>query len=171
MKQVAALVTFVILTSPRSVAQSSSDATIQALLAEVRQLRIALEKSTTVIPRIQATLQRVQLQQDVVARMSRELDVVRNELAKFKTDAAGRAEHAAEIEARAQQELDPVRRKSMEDEAKRIKGAAIGLQRDSQLVVNEIEIRRRLEIEESKLRELDDRLNALERTLEPAPSR
>jgi hypothetical protein len=101
------------------------------------------------------------------ARTSRELDAVRNQLAKSKMEAAGIAEHAAEIEARSQQELDPVRRKGMEDEAKRIKGAAIGSQGDSQLLVNECEIKRRLEIEESKLKELDDRLNALERTLEP----
>src|SRR6266436_6451363 len=48
-------------------------ATIQALLTEVRQLRFALERSTSVVPRIQLAFQRFQLQQDRVDRLSKQL--------------------------------------------------------------------------------------------------
>src|SRR6266446_235177 len=43
---------------------SPEKATLQALLTEVRQLRFALERSTSVVPRIQLAFQRFQLQQD-----------------------------------------------------------------------------------------------------------
>src|SRR6266550_121368 len=52
---------------------SSEKATLQALLTEVRQLRFALERSTSVVPRIQLAFQRFQLQQDRVDSLSKQL--------------------------------------------------------------------------------------------------
>src|SRR6266567_8536430 len=52
---------------------SPERATIQALLTEVRQLRFALERSTSVVPRMQLAFQRFQLQQDRVDRLSKQL--------------------------------------------------------------------------------------------------
>jgi hypothetical protein len=57
--------------SPDAVA--TDEATIQALLVEVRQLRISLERSTSLVPRIQLATQRFQLQQDRVDRLTKEL--------------------------------------------------------------------------------------------------
>ena len=73
---------FATLSLPDALAQTSSDGTIQALLAEVRQLRLALERSAVVAPRIQITLHRMQIQQNSVFRASRELENVRDLLAK-----------------------------------------------------------------------------------------
>src|SRR5579872_1063534 len=48
-------------------------ATIQALLVEVRQLRLALEHSAYIAPRMQVAFARVQSQQERVDRLSKEL--------------------------------------------------------------------------------------------------
>src|SRR6266446_7647209 len=53
---------------------SPERATLQALLTEVRQLRFALERSTSVVPRIQLAFQRLQLQQARVDRLSKQLE-------------------------------------------------------------------------------------------------
>jgi hypothetical protein len=42
--------------------------TLQTLLAEVRHLRIAIERSTQIAPRIQIAVERRMLQQEQVAR-------------------------------------------------------------------------------------------------------
>jgi hypothetical protein len=56
---------------------SADNATLQKLLDEVRQLRLTMEKSVTVGPRMQLILQRTQLQDARVARISQQLDEVR----------------------------------------------------------------------------------------------
>src|SRR5712671_5578729 len=47
---------------------SSDPQTLQTLLTEVHQLRLALERSTQIAPRIQIAVERLKLQQDQVAR-------------------------------------------------------------------------------------------------------
>lgn len=57
------------------------NATMQKLLDEVRQLRVTLEKSVSLGPRMQLILQRAQLQDARVARISLQLDEVRKQIA------------------------------------------------------------------------------------------
>ena len=52
---------------------------IQTLIQEVRQLRLAIERSSTIFPRMQLTLARYQNQQDRVERLERELRTVHNQ--------------------------------------------------------------------------------------------
>ena len=136
-------------------------------------MRLALERSAVVAPKIQVTLQRMQLQHDSVSRASRELEDVRNRLAKSVAEEAEVSVQIRGVEARAAREQDAGRRKGLEDEVKVIKSLMeqnLDQQRNSQLRARESEMAGRLQTEEAKLNELNDRLNSLERMLEaPQP--
>jgi chromosome segregation ATPase len=150
----------------------SSDATIQALLAEVRQLRLALQQSAVVAPKIQVTLQRIQLQQDQVSRLSRQLEEVRGQIAHFSSEAANLSAEIKVVESRLLQEQDPTRRNALEAQ---LKDHTMRYERDvaqqklqeAQHQQLETELTGRLHTEQGKLDELNGKLDALERTLEP----
>jgi hypothetical protein len=148
-------------------AQSPPDTTMQALLTEVRQLRLALEKSNAVLPRIQVTLQRMQLQQDAVSRASRELDEARALVSKSAAEQEGMSGHARAMESLAGQEQDAARRKELEREAAASK-SMVDQQRPAllELQARESEKAGRLQTEQARLNELNDQLNVLERTLD-----
>ena len=152
---------------PRAQAQNSPDATIQALLAEVRQLRLTLERSAVVAPKIQVLLQRMQIQNDAVARLSRDMDDARNMASKT---AEEQAEFTAEIprgEALVAEEKDPVKRKDFEHQIQRMKTVlAEKNAANSRAQARELEVAGRLRNEQAKLEELNERLTTLERTLE-----
>jgi hypothetical protein len=161
-----------VLTTAGTTQAQTSDSTMQALLAEVRQLRLALERSAVVAPRIQVTLQRMQLQQDSVSRASRQLEDLRDQLAKSAAVEADMAVHIKDVEARSAQEQDSARRKAMEDEVKQFKSRLEQktdqqTMNDAQQRARESELVGRLQTEQAKLNELNDRLNTLERMLEP----
>jgi chromosome segregation ATPase len=147
------------------------DSVSQQLLVEVRQLRLAIERATSVLPQAQLLLQRTQLQQQHVEAISRQLEQLRAEL----TRAWGEdAQMTAEIrtgEARATQESNQDRRRDLEDRIKALK-AHLEQQgiRDQQQKAREGELAGQLQSEQIKLSELQQRLDALERTLQtPAP--
>ena len=156
-----------------SFAQSgNSDATTQALLNEVRQLRLALERSAVVAPRIQVTLQRIQLQQEQVSRVGRQLEDLRDRLAQAAFDLNRTAGEIKQAESRLAQELDVTRHKAMEDQL-RAEKTRLDAAREQQAAeeasqrARESELSGRLRTEQAKLDELNDRLNSLERMLEP----
>ena len=168
MNRLLAALLFIIPAMLGAQAQTSSEATIQALLAEVRQLRLALERSAVVAPRIQVTLQRMQLQQDSVSRASRELEDLRAHMAKSAAEESGMSVQIKDTELSAAREQDPVRRKELEADVNAMK-SLIEQQRirDSQLRARENEMAGRLQTEQARLDELNNRLNTLEQMLEP----
>jgi hypothetical protein len=178
MKRGVIVLLFVTLGQPSAQAQTTSDGTIQALLAEVRQLRLALERSAVVAPRIQLTLHRMQFQQEAVSRVSRQLEDIRSQMAGSASveekEIANIRAHMKEVEARSAQELDPARRKVLEDEVSRLrqrleKGAEKTDQQrlnEAQQIARASELAGRLQTEQAKLDELGERLNTLERLLD-----
>lgn len=153
----------------------NSDATIQALLVEVKQLRLALERSAVVAPKIQVTLQRIQLQQEQVSRVSHQLEDLRDRLAQAALDNGRLAAELKQAEARLPQELDPARRRVLEDQI-RAETNRLEVEREQQTVqqaaqrARETELSGRLRTEQAKLDELNDRLYGLEQLLEsPQP--
>jgi hypothetical protein len=155
-----------------ALAQTSSEATIQALLAEVRQLRLALERSAVLAPRIQVTLQRMQIQQDSVSRASRELEDVRAILSKSAAEEANLSVRIKDAELNAAREQDPGRRKELEADVSAMK-SLIEQQRarDSQALARVSEMAGRLQSEQARLDELNNHLNTMERMLEPPQPR
>jgi len=151
---------------------SSDKATIQALLVEVRQLRLALERSTSILPRVQLAAQRLQAQQDRVDRLSRELRNYRAD-----SDSKPGKEKLAlalkQIESEMGQTQDAARRKEMENVSKSLAAEIEQVTfREQQDRAQEIELMSQLQSEQAKLRTLSDQLDALEKKLEevqPAP--
>jgi predicted nucleic acid-binding Zn-ribbon protein len=145
----------------------ASDALVQALLVEVRQLRLALERSAIVAPRIQVMLQRMQMQQDAANRASKDLDDVRNQISNLSNQERGMSVQLKDLEQRMVSEQDPARRKSLESELRIVKSISEQqVTAVSQLRGREAEAEGRLQTEQAKLSELNERLNVLERQLE-----
>ena len=160
----------VLFAGPCAVAQSNNDATLQALLVEVRQLRLALERSAVLTPKIQMTLQRMQFQQEALGRVSRELESVRSQLSSTAGEEAKAGTFISDLENRILQEQDAARRKQLETELKIAKSATEQQSATAtQLRAREAELAGRLATEQAKWDELNDRLNAIERALDAPP--
>jgi hypothetical protein len=153
-----------------AVAQSGSapdNATLQSLLAEVRQLRMAVERAASVLPQTQVLLQRTQLQQQHVETLSRQLEQLRDQITKSSVEDDHFAAEVRDTEARASQEQDTNRRREVE---LRLKSAKAQMEqeaiRDQRQRARESQLAGQLQNEQGKLSELQERLDALERVLQ-----
>ena len=167
-----AMLTLVAALALPAAAQTTSPdtATLQALLSEVRQLRLALERSASMGPKMQLTLQRVQMQQQKLQSVSLELDAVRREI----NGLAGPSKRAAAqipiVEQALASESNPAQRKELEIQLAAVKDVA-GRQVDPQLLAHESELASSVRVEQAVLDELNEKLNAIERLLDaPAPA-
>ena len=142
--------------------------TIASLLAEVRQLRLALERSSMLAPKIQLTVQRLNLQDQKVARLSAQLDGIRREVDAQSASAQRAAQALAGLEQRMSSETDAARRKQVEQELAHVKSMA-AQPVDAQLLARESEVAGALQTERAIAQELADRLTALERSIESPP--
>jgi chromosome segregation ATPase len=151
-------------------AQTNSDtATIQALLTEVRQLRQALERSAVLAPRMQLAMQRVQTQEQKVARISAQLDAVRRQIGDQSGSTARAAEELALFEQRVSAEMDATRRKQLEDHRAELKMMASRVV-DPALKARESELANSLQAEQAALDDLNQKLNTMEQMLDVQPA-
>ena len=155
---------------PGRVDAAGDQATIQALLVEVRQLRIALERSASLLPRLQLATQRIQAQQDRVDRLSRELRDFRNQMAQHTSERDRVADRLKQIESEAGQTQDLNRQKEMETAKKVLSPELVRhTAREQQDRAQEVELSSQLQVEQFKLNDLSDQLNALDKQLQPEP--
>jgi predicted nucleic acid-binding Zn-ribbon protein len=162
------LISLLVCVSFTTVAQTpASDAqTLQTLLAEVHQLRIALERSTQIAPRIQITVERLKMQQDQVARVGRQLDDVRQELDHFGTEQSRIQQRVQFIENAVNETTDPEKRKDLNNQLGNSKQEADQAAKSvQQIQTRESELTSQLQSDQAKLTELNDRLNQIERAL------
>jgi chromosome segregation ATPase len=139
---------------------------IQALLSEVHQLRLAIERTNSIGPRIQLIVERVKMQQQVVSRLSDQLESARRELEHLQADQARSAEQIKNAEAELGQTTDPVKRQRMELELKLFKPEfERGQQLPEALRAREADLSGRLRTEQAALDALNDRLTQIERSL------
>ncbi len=156
------------LMSERAVAQSpnasrpSSEQSLQELVSEVRQLRAALQRINVAVYKGQVMIERLKLQQEMVARLSHELVDTRDKLSDLRLqqvklrELLGRAE--PEVEAGVKH---PSQLAGLKAETESV------AQREQRFAVRETQLAAELELERAKLNELNEKLNALE--LEMAP--
>ena len=147
--------------------QTAGDPTLQALLAEVHQLRLALERSTLIGPRIQIVVERMKLQQDVVSRLSRQADDARRE-AEAVGPAIGRMTAGLkEIEAAQLTQTDPEARKRSDLEARQVKFEMERMQQiEQQARARLTDLESRIRTEQANLDVLNDKLNQIEKALD-----
>ena len=138
-------------------ARPTQEQSLQDLVNEVRQLRAMLQRINVTVYKTNVVMERLKLQQDLVARQARDLDEVREklgetriEIMKFK-EVLKSAERGVEVGS-----VNPevVAKDKLElDEA---------LQREQRLVMREIQIINELSMARQKLAELNSRLDGLE---------
>jgi chromosome segregation ATPase len=139
---------------------------IQSLLSEVHQLRLAIERTNSIGPRIQLVVERVKMQQQVVSRLSDQLETVRRDLDSRQAAETRSAEQIRNAESEINQTTDPNKRKNLEGELKDFRPMMEQMQKTTQLLqAREADLSSRLRSEQATLDGLNDRLNQIERSL------
>lgn len=148
-------------------AQNSSDPqTLPTLLTEVHQLRLALERSSQIAPRIQIAAERLKLQQDQVGRTTRLLEDLRRDLDRSRSDLPKIQQRLELVAAQSDQVTDPGGRRHFEEESKTLKLDIDQAEKSvQQMQAREGELAGQLQSEQSRLAELNDRLDHIERAL------
>src|SRR5262249_37781338 len=146
--------------------QADGGQTMQALLNEVRQLRLAIQRSNLNAYHAQVTFERVRMQQQRVDRLNEKLSEAREQIARMKMEEAQLPEYARGVESKLSQETDPAKRRELEDRQKQLK---FEMERLSQIEAHqretESQLNAQLQIEQAKLNELNDGLDALQKEL------
>ena len=156
------------LASAQSNKQSGDAQTLQALLAEVRQLRLTLQKSNLIAYRSQITVERMRSARVRVDLLIGKLEQIRNEIAEMDLQFPQAADRIKQMEALAGEEsLAADRRKQVEWEITDLKSQLDNSKkRQSQLRDRETLLTQQLNTEKAQLDELDSRMEMLDRELE-----
>lgn len=159
----------VVTIAPLAIAQTPSDTrTIDMLLTEVRQLRLAIERSTLLNAKVQLAIQRLALQDQRVARLSAQLEAVRKDIGAQTNQINHAKDQIQNVEQQISSESDTRRRKSLDEELQQLKLIAVRAV-DSQLLARESELATALQYERSVAQEITDKITAIERLLDPTP--
>jgi chromosome segregation ATPase len=154
--------------SPAKAAQGEQ--TMQALLNEVRQLRIAIQQSNLSVYRAQVIVERSRSQQQRVDRLADRLRETRDRMANWKMGQADLQFELKMIEERINRTTDAAERSHQEDNQERIKTRLAALaQENTRLQEQESQLAGQLNIEQARLAEFNDQLDALQRELETPP--
>jgi chromosome segregation ATPase len=166
------LVLMLLSLSPACFGQSapSDSQTLQALLSEVRQLRLELRTTTIASQRAQILIYRLQGQEASVARASQRLDEARGTLARIQDNQNHVAADAKRTEDLAKNtENSTNQTKAVENRLSELKATLESLgSEEQQDQSREIEAEQQLRAEETKLSDLRDQLERLDKTLENA---
>jgi chromosome segregation ATPase len=164
------LIPILLLISAPVFGQSSStdSQTLQALLAEIRQLRHDLQTTTIAAQRAQILLYRLQIQEVTVAGTSQKLDEARARLAETQSSRTTLINDIKRNEEFANRsEHSPVERKQLEDNLAQLKAGLPQLENEEQQrQARATEAEDQLRTERTKLGELQEQLDRIERILE-----
>lgn len=162
------ILTLLFISAPGSSQSTSSDSqTLQALLAEVRQLRQDLQTTTAAAQRAQILLYRLQLQEGAVARASQELNEARLRLGQTQDQRRHLAASMKENEEFARNSDNPILRKESEQVVARIKPELERLaDEEQQRQARVIDAEEQLRTGQAKLGGLQDQVDRLEKSLE-----
>ena len=143
---------------------------LPALLAEVHALRLAMEQSATVAPRVQLTLARLNIEEQRIALLASQLDQVRRELSGVALSIQALTERLPDVEKRLLTATDDLSRKQLEIEHTETKRHLASQARlEQQLRAKENEATQTIASEQARWTDLNARLDELERLLGPAP--
>jgi len=135
----------------------TQEQSLQDLVNEVRQLRAMLQRVNVTVYKTNIVMERLKLQQDLVARQSRDLDDVREKLGETRTEIMKMKEVVKSVESSV-----AVGTGNPEVAAKFKLELEEGLQREFRLVTRETQLLNELSMARNKLAELNSRLDLLE---------
>jgi hypothetical protein len=143
---------------------------IAALLAEVHALRITMEQSATVTPRVQLTLARLNIEEQRVAQLTAQLDQVRRESSAATLESQRLSDRLPAIEKLLQTTTEDAPRRAYEAEQSEVKRLVTAQARLQELLrTRENETAQVLSTEQARWVDLNTRLDELERLLGPLP--
>jgi len=147
----------------------SDRSTLQTLLSEVQQLRVAIERSTLLGARTQIAINLMQAQQSRVERLSQELDKARRDLLDIQGEKPKLAERIKSMEEFLASATDPNTRRDTEH------GLAVAkidadqfTAREQDRRAREAELNTQLLAEQGRLTELQGRIADVERLIDQA---
>src|SRR5216683_6651678 len=147
---------------------SNDSQTLQALLAEVRQLRHDLQTTTVAAQRAQILIYRVEAQESVVRRTQERVDDARSRLAQVRFEQNNRAATIKQFEEKkSRSETPETEQKDLEDTLSQIKArfdADANKEGEIQATITDAEDQLRLE--QAKLGTLQEQLDRLDKLLE-----
>jgi chromosome segregation ATPase len=155
--------------SPAAFGQTSStdSQTLQALLAEVRQLRQDLRTTTMAAQRVQILLHRLQGQEAAVAQMQRRVDEAHSNLAQTQSEMKRLTSDIKRIEDMHSNSQNPAERKDLEQLLPQLKERLASQESaEQQWQTKQAEVEQDLRTEQAKLSVLQDQLDRLEKSLE-----
>jgi len=169
MRRLTFLVLAILVCAPDSRCQTApaDSQTLQALLAEVRELRQELHIATVIAQRMQILIYRLQAQEAAVARASQRLEDVRSKVAQKEDVRKGVAHQLKYYEGMKDGTENSVEQRKYEGAISDTKAQVEALMAEEQeLQSREAECREDLRTEESKLGRLQDDLDRLDKSLE-----
>lgn len=140
---------------PVEPAQSNYDKTLQQLLAEVRELRLAVQRATFSHTRVQMLIERLRLQQNNIDGVVRQIDMVRAQLADLRNAKLQIQQEIKETEELLERTTDLNGRLVMESRIKSTKA------RLARIAPEEDRLRNREVTLEGELQNLHSKLNEL----------
>ena len=158
-----------LITVTTAAAQTPSPDTqaLQALVSEIRQLRVDLQATTIATQRVQIVLYRLQTQTALVTRASSRLDELRSALGALQSDMKSSSSRVLQMENAIKSVQDNRERKQMEDALADMKSAVERRAADEQrLQSREIDAETQLRAEQAKLTDLQDQLDRLDKLLD-----
>jgi len=148
-------------------AQQTPADPVAALLVEVRELRIAMERLASATPRMQLLTSRLTIQEERANRASRDLEGVRSELENIRTEIQALRMQAKMVEDSLPREAEPRQREELERQKHMLATRLETLAAREQFLRNrEAEAIGIVGQEQARWQELSSRLDELERALE-----
>jgi hypothetical protein len=140
---------------------------LRELLAEVRGLRLAMERAATVGARIQLLVARVQMQEQRIAELSRRAIAVREEIGQIDTAIA---QHGVMLK-----QFEGASSRAKPDEQREIEGMlemqkqqiAISEKRRQELLSEETQLAQQIAADQGRWSDVNSQLDELERSLTP----
>lgn len=140
--------------------------TLQALLAEVHQLRLDLQTTTITAQRVQILLYRVQLQQATAARASTHADEIHSKLAAAQQAHTRTSQELQQMQDAINQSTDPNLVKQFQSRIAEVKKSVeMWDNEQQQWQAKEIEAQSQLRAEQGKLSDLQSTLDKLDAAL------
>ncbi len=147
---------------PAESAQVDHDQTLQQLLKEVRELRLAVQRATITNTRFQMLIERVRIEQVHIDAIGRQLENLRSQVADMRAAKPQMELQIKDAEALLDRTTDLNARANLESSIKAMKGnlARIGPE-EERMQNREATLNTELQASQSKLNELNSQLDAL----------
>ena len=140
---------------------------LQALVAEIRQLRLDLQATTVTTQRVQIVLYRLQSQTTLVTRANSHLEDVRSSLANLQSEKRNTSARMLQMEETLRSSQSPNERKMSEDLLPQLKAAVDRLAADEQRLQSRvIDAETQYRAEQAKLADMQDQLDRLDKVLD-----